>query len=41
LSALPFDGFALGGLSVGESTDEMYEVVENTAPTPPSTSVGM
>jgi queuine tRNA-ribosyltransferase len=27
-----FDGYAIGGLSVGEVTDEMYGVVEHTAP---------
>jgi queuine tRNA-ribosyltransferase len=27
-----FDGYAIGGLSVGESTDEMYRVVEATTP---------
>ena len=27
-----FEGYAIGGLSVGEDTDEMYEVVEHTAP---------
>ncbi len=29
---LDFDGYAIGGLSVGESPSEMYEVVEQTAP---------
>jgi queuine tRNA-ribosyltransferase len=27
-----FDGYALGGLSVGEPIDEMYRIVERTAP---------
>ena len=27
-----FDGLAIGGLSVGESADDMYECVENTIP---------
>lgn len=29
---LPFDGFAIGGLSVGESTEEMYRITEITTP---------
>lgn len=28
ITALPFDGFALGGLAVGETTDEMYRVLD-------------
>ena len=32
ICALPFDGFAIGGLSVGESKREMYELLEHTAP---------
>jgi len=32
ISALPFDGFALGGLAVGESREEMLECVEWAAP---------
>ena len=31
LSALPFDGFAIGGLSVGEEKDDMYHVIEEVA----------
>lgn len=31
LGSLPFEGYALGGLSVGESPDEMYEVLEQVA----------
>lgn len=27
LAALPFDGFSIGGLSVGEKNDEMYDMV--------------
>jgi queuine tRNA-ribosyltransferase len=30
--ALGFEGYAIGGLSVGESPDEMYKTVEITAP---------
>jgi len=30
LCALPYDGFAIGGLSVGESNKDMYETVEWT-----------
>lgn len=35
LCALPFDGFAIGGLSVGESNDLMYETVEFVTPLMP------
>jgi queuine tRNA-ribosyltransferase len=35
ISALPFDGHALGGLAVGESRDEMLECVEWAAPLMP------
>jgi queuine tRNA-ribosyltransferase len=35
LCALPFDGFAVGGLSVGESIPEMYETLLHTAPQMP------
>ena len=31
IAALPFEGLALGGLSVGESTAEMYEVLDAVA----------
>ena len=31
ISALPFDGFAIGGLSVGEKKEDMYKVIEETA----------
>jgi queuine tRNA-ribosyltransferase len=34
--ALPFDGFALGGLAVGESKEEMFECVGWAAPLLPS-----
>ena len=37
ISALPFDGYALGGLAVGESKEEMLECVEWAAPTLPAT----
>lgn len=30
LCALDYDGFAIGGLSVGEANEEMYETVEHT-----------
>jgi queuine tRNA-ribosyltransferase len=36
LCALPFDGFALGGLSVGEDPQAMYDTVESCAPEMPS-----
>jgi queuine tRNA-ribosyltransferase len=32
LCALDFDGFAIGGLSVGEASNEMYDTVEWTTP---------
>jgi queuine tRNA-ribosyltransferase len=31
ITALPFDGFAIGGLSVGEEREPMFEVTERTA----------
>ncbi len=38
IAALPFDGFALGGLAVGESRDEMFETVGWSAPLLPAAS---
>ncbi len=35
LSALDFDGYALGGLSVGEAPEDMYSVVQFAAPKMP------
>ena len=35
IAALPFDGFALGGLAVGESKEEMLDTVAWAAPTLP------
>jgi queuine tRNA-ribosyltransferase len=32
LAAMPFDGFAVGGLSVGEPPAEMYRITEATTP---------
>ncbi|RMF42948.1 MAG: tRNA guanosine(34) transglycosylase Tgt [Planctomycetota bacterium] len=32
LTAMPFDGFAVGGLSVGEPPAEMYRVISGTTP---------
>lgn len=32
LSAMPFSGFAIGGLSVGETKPEMYRILRFTAP---------
>ena len=32
IASLPFDGIAIGGLSVGEPHDIMYEVLEYTTP---------
>jgi queuine tRNA-ribosyltransferase len=37
ITALPFDGYALGGLAVGEGRDEMLECVEWAAPLLPET----
>ena len=36
IAALPFDGVALGGLSVGEPPEVMHEVVRQVAPTMPA-----
>jgi queuine tRNA-ribosyltransferase len=33
--AIGFEGYAIGGLSVGESSDVMYDIVGHTAPTLP------
>jgi queuine tRNA-ribosyltransferase len=33
--ALPFDGYALGGLSVGEPTNVMYDIISRVAPLMP------
>lgn len=35
LKKLPFDGYAVGGLAVGESNDEMYSVLDYLAPMMP------
>jgi len=37
LATMPFEGFAVGGLSVGETPEEMYEIVEATTPELPET----
>jgi queuine tRNA-ribosyltransferase len=36
LTAMPFDGFAIGGLSVGEPRPAMFDVTEQTAPLLPA-----
>jgi queuine tRNA-ribosyltransferase len=36
LGAMPFDGIALGGLSVGEATEVMYAVIDAVAPEMPA-----
>ncbi len=36
LCGLPFEGFAIGGLSVGEASQDMYDTVEHTAPQMPA-----
>ena len=38
ITGLPFDGYALGGLAVGESRDEMLDTVAWAAPLLPSSS---
>ena len=38
LVSLGFDGYAVGGLSVGESKDEMYRMLDTTVPELPSAS---
>ena len=37
LAQMPFDGFAVGGLSVGEEPSDMYRVIGETTPHLPST----
>lgn len=32
LAAMPFDGYAVGGLSVGETPPEMYQTLDSTTP---------
>lgn len=36
LTAMPFDGFAVGGLSVGESSEDMYRIISATTAYLPS-----
>ena len=36
LIELDFDGYAIGGLSVGEDKDTMVDIIEKTAPNLPS-----
>lgn len=36
ISELELDGYAIGGLSVGETTDEMYMIIENVEPYMPA-----
>jgi queuine tRNA-ribosyltransferase len=36
IGSLPFDGYAVGGVSVGEPTEMQYPVVQHTAPLLPS-----
>lgn len=35
LATIPFEGYAIGGLSVGEPRPEMYEILRHTAPLMP------
>lgn len=35
ITELPFDGFALGGLAVGETNEEMYKVLDHMCPKMP------
>ncbi len=36
IAALPFDGYALGGLSVGEEKEDMYRIIQAVAPLMPA-----
>lgn len=36
LSTIPFDGYALGGLAVGEPREEMYRILDEIAPLMPT-----
>jgi queuine tRNA-ribosyltransferase len=36
ITAMPFDGFALGGLAVGETAEEMYKVLDEICPSLPT-----
>ena len=36
ITAMPFDGFAIGGVAVGESKDEMLDIMRFTAPLLPA-----
>ncbi len=36
IAAMPFDGFAIGGVAVGESKDEMLDIMRSTAPLLPA-----
>lgn len=36
LTKIPFEGYAIGGLSVGESTQEMYDILRHIAPMLPA-----
>lgn len=39
ISELDLDGYAIGGLAVGESAEEMYETIENVEPYMPSNKI--
>ena len=39
IAALNLDGYAIGGLAVGEPTEKMYEIVEEVTPYMPSTKI--
>ena len=39
ISELDLDGYAIGGLAVGETADEMYEVIENVEPFMPKDKI--
>lgn len=39
IAELDLDGYAIGGLAVGESAAEMYEVIENVEPNMPSDKI--
>lgn len=38
ISELDLDGYAIGGLAVGETHEQMYQIIEETVPYLPKTS---
>ena len=39
ITALDLDGYAIGGLAVGETTEVMYEIIENVTPEMPQNKI--